>query len=98
MKHNLIIIRALRADDKPSPSPELIADLVEGVFRVPGLRVRSVEVLDNVDVGVSVSRRIREVKSPREAAKRVQEVQHVFAGTGIFCKACGREKEHPIHV
>lgn len=65
MKHNLILIRTLRADNTASPEAEVIAKLCEAVLTVPGLRVKSVEVSDVSDTEVVV-RRIREVKAKRK--------------------------------
>lgn len=60
MKPIHLHIKTLIADNIPVPSGDLIADLVDSVLKVPGLRVQSVEIVKVEGVAV-VTRRVRNV-------------------------------------
>lgn len=59
-----IHIKTTLSPSMPKPTPLLIADLVDAVLKVPGLRVQSVEVLE-VTKGETITRRVRHVADER---------------------------------
>ncbi len=66
-KYNLITVLTMRADDTTAPTPALLADLIDAVLRVPGLRVKRVEVCDLSTEPQATNRRIREATAKRVA-------------------------------
>lgn len=64
MKSYLLLIRTIMPDSTPSPRPSLIADLVDSVLKVPGMRVASVEVVE-ISVTETITRRIRKTGAKR---------------------------------
>ena len=97
-----INITALRASNVPAPKPQLIADLIESVLRVPGLRVQKVEVL-NVESEETITKRVKVPAGPK-ATKTAESFpldppKHSFTRTGasLFCEACGQIEEHEVH-
>lgn len=97
MKQHLLLIRTIMPDSTPSPRPSLIADLVDSVLKVPGMRVASVEV---VEIGSSetITRRIRKTGSEATSAPAsVENVSHRFVAptesSEDKCIFCGLPKE-----
>lgn len=67
MKSHLLLIRTIMPDSTPSPRPSLIADLVDSVLKVPGMRVASVEVVE-ISAAETITRRIRKTGSEATSA------------------------------
>lgn len=98
MKTHLLLIRTISPDSTPSPKPSLIADLVDAVLKVPGLRVASVEV-NLIAESEAITRRVRNLKSVNEAGTSEPEPHAFIAGvSGIHCKVCGQMEFSNKHV
>lgn len=108
MKQHLLLIRTIMPDSTPSPRPSLIADLVDSVLKVPGMRVASVEVVE-ISAAETINRRIRKTGSEATSAQApatsapARPLEHKFdPGTSLsnahICQACGGLATDSQHV